>query len=336
MRAIVQSGYGSPERVLTVTDLPRPRPGRSDVLIRVAAASVHPDVWHAVAGRPAVLRLMGAGVLRPTQPTPGIDLSGTIDSVGSDVTHLTPGDEVFGETVRGMQWQNGGTFAEYAVADAHMVAHKPRTLTHVESAGIPTPALIARENLAEAGGVRAGSRVLVNGAGGGVGIFAVQLAKIAGATVTAVDAAPKLDMLTALGADHVVDYLTEDFVAGGERYDLVIDVPGNRSPEEIRRILQPDGRYSFIGHDDFGRAGGRLLGQSIPRFLNLALRPIGRRASIRKTERDTTVALAEIAALADAGSLRVPIDRTFPLEKAPDAVRHLMSGSAVGRIIITI
>ncbi len=269
MRAVVQERYGSIED-LVVRDVPTPVPAEDEVLVRVRAASVHPDVWHVVTGQPAVLRLMGSGVRRPKMRTPGTDVAGVVSSVGGGVTRFRPGDAVFGETIRGVGWRNGGAFAEYATAPEDGLALKPSTVTFEEAAAVPTVGLIALNNLPQRR-VRAGERVLVNGAAGGVGAVAVQLAKAYGAHVTAVDSAPKLGLLRELGADATIDYTTEDFTRSSQRWDLVFDVPGNHSFAEVRRVLAPRGGYVLIGHDAFGATGHAWLG-SIPRVLGLVAR----------------------------------------------------------------
>ena len=204
MRAIVQETYGALD-ALSLGEIPRPDPAEDEVLIRVRAASVHPDVWHVVAGRPAVLRLMGSGVRRPKDKVPGTDVAGVIESVGAAVTRFRPGDEVFAETIRGVQWRNGGAYAEYATAPEEGVALKPPDVSFEEAAAVPTAGLIALNNLPQSR-VLPGHRVLVNGAAGGVGAIAVQLAKAYGAHVTGVDHTRKLALVRSLGADRVIDY----------------------------------------------------------------------------------------------------------------------------------
>jgi NADPH:quinone reductase-like Zn-dependent oxidoreductase len=335
MKAIVQDHYGSVDD-LHLSDVPRPEPAPDEVLVRVRAASVHPDVWHVVAGRPAVLRLMGSGVRRPRQRVPGTDVAGVVESVGSAVTRFAPGDEVFGETVRGVQWRNGGAFAEYATAPEDGVALKPSGVSFDEAAAVPTVGLIALNNLPRRR-VPSGSRVLVNGAAGGVGAFAVQLAKAYGAEVTGVDHASKLALVRALGADRVIDYTSEDFTRSGEQWDLIFDVPGNHSFTAIRRALDPEGRYVLIGHDAFGATGHRWLG-SIPRLLGLVARsavsPQLRGGSFKAP--DKRQLMGTLVDLMEAGQLRVVVDRTFPLGQAPQAMRHLMSDQSLGRVVVRI
>src|SRR5215218_988281 len=273
MKAIVQEKYGSPYDVLNLKDLDKPTVKEEEVLVRVHSASVHPDVWHLVRGLPHVLRLMGAGLLKPKHPVPGTDMAGHVESVGKNVTQFQQGDEVFGESVRGHQWHNGGAYAEYVSVAEDALALKPADITFEQAAAIPTSGLIALQGLREHGQLQPGQKVLINGAGGGVGTIAVQLAKAYGAEVTGVDSTSKLDLLRSLGADQVIDYTQEVFTQGGESYDLIVDIPGNHSFSECRRALSPKGTYALIGHDHFGKLGHHFLG-SLPRVLKLvALSP---------------------------------------------------------------
>ncbi len=335
MKAVVQTRYGAPDN-LEVRDLPTPRPAHDEVLIRVRAASVHPDVWHVITGTPRVLRLMGSGVRRPRNPVPGTDLAGTIESVGADVTRFRVGDEVFGESIRGFQWANGGTYAELAVAPESGLAAKPSIVSFAQAAAVPTAGLIVLHNLAGVGPIQPGSRVLVNGAAGGVGGIAVQVAVAWGARVTGVDRAEKRDVVLALGARRFIDFAAEDFTRGSEQYDLVFDVPGNHSFRECRRVIAPDGRYVLIGHDHFGTAGRRWLG-SIPRFVGLMARtPFAKQLpppNLKPPDKSGSMAL--LAELLAAGKLTPVIDRTFPLDQVPEAIRYLASGQARGRVVIT-
>lgn len=333
MRAILQTAYGSVDD-LRLGEVPRPEPADDEVLVRVRAASVHPDVWHVVAGRPSVLRLMGGGVRRPTQPVPGTDVAGIVEAVGRAVTRFAPGDEVFGETIRGMQWANGGAYAEYATAPEVGLAHQPAGVTFEEASAVPTAGLIALNNL-QPQWVAPGSRVLVNGAGGGVGAIAVQLAKAYGAHVTGVEHPRKLDFVRSLGADEVIDFTAEDFTRGDRRWDVVFDVPGNHPFRSVRRVLEPRGRYLLIGHDGFGAAGHRWLG-GIPLQLSLAARsvvtPQLRGPSFAPPDKRDLMAM--LTRLLASGELRIVVDRAFPLEETPAALHHLMSGQPLGRVVV--
>lgn len=335
MQAILQDGYGSVDS-LRLGRAACPVPAADEVLIRVRAASVHPDVWHVVTGRPFALRLMGSGVRRPRERVPGTDVAGVVESVGREVTRFRRGDEVFGETIRGVQWRNGGAFAEYATAPEDGVALKPSGVTFEEAAAVPTAGLIALNNLPQRR-VPPGSRVLVNGAAGGVGAFAVQLAKAYGAEVTGVDHTGKLALVRSLGADRAIDHTCEDFTRIGEKWDLIFDVPGNHSFHRVRRALEPHGSYVLIGHDAFGADGHHWLG-SIPRLLGLVARsavtPQLRGGSF--TSPDKPQLMSTLAKLLETGELRVEIDRTYPLAQTPEALQHLVSGQPRGRIVLVL
>ncbi len=335
MRAIVQARYGSIDD-LELREIPTPVPAADEVLIQVRAASVHPDVWHVVTGQPTALRLMGSGVRRPKRSVPGTDVAGVVVAVGRNVTRFRRGDEVFGETIRGNQWRNGGAYAEYATAPEEGLALKPVATSFEEAAAVPTLGLIALNNL-PLPRVPAGHRVLVNGAAGGVGSVAVQLARSYGAEVTAVDGPHKLDLLRDLGVDRTIDYTVEDFTRSSARWDLIFDVPGSHSFAEIRRVLNPGGRYVLIGHDAFGATGHRWLG-SIPRMLGLVVRsaftPELRGGSL--TPPDKRSSMATLSDLLTTSQLRVPIARAFPLAEAGQALHFLASGQAVGRVVLVV
>ena len=336
MKAIVQVKYGSPD-VLELRDIDKPVVEDDEVLVRVHAASVHPDVWHVLRGLPYVLRIMGAGLLKPKRVVPGTDVAGLVESVGKNVTQFQAGDEVFGESIRGYQWRNGGAFAEYVAVPAEVLALKPANLTYEQAAAVPTSGLIALQGIRHQGNVQPGQRVLINGAGGGVGLFALQLAKSSGAVVTGVDSTSKLDMLRSIGADHVIDYTQEDFTQGSERYDLILDIPGNHSFSKCRRALTPEGTYVLIGHDQFGETGHRLLG-SLPRFLKLVVmspfaRQLPKANFSMPVKKDSMVVLKE---LIEAGKLKPVIDRTFPLSEVPNAIRYMQEGHSRGKVVITI
>jgi len=335
MKAIVQNRYGSPDEVLQLREIDRPVAEADEVLVRVRAASVHPDVWHMVTGRPYVLRSMGAGLLRPKDRVPGTDLAGEIVSVGKDVTRFRAGDEVFGESFRELQWKNGGTFAEYATVPEDTIELKPSDISFKQASTVPTSGIIALNNLRNER-VKPGQRVLVNGAGGGVGTVAVQLAKAYGAHVTGVDETEKLELVRSLGADIVIDYTQDDFTQSGERYDLILDVASNLSLAACKRSLSPSGIYVLIGHDHFGQGAGRVFG-SLPRFLAMfALSKfvdhLPDRGSPLPSKKDSMAALRELLA---SGKLTPVVDRTFPLSQVPEAIRYLAEGRPRGRIVIT-
>ncbi len=335
MKAIVQDAYGSVD-VLRLQEVDKPLVGDDEVLVRVHAASVHPDVWHVMAGRPYVLRLMGSGLLKPKNRVPGTDMAGCVEAVGKDVTQFRPGDEVFGETLSGFQWVNGGTYAEYASVKQERLALKPANITFEQAAAVPTAGLIALNTLREFGELQAGHRVLINGAGGGVGALALQLAKAFGATVTAVDHTKKQDMLRSLGADRVIDYTQEDFTQGSERYDLIFDVPGNHSFSVCKRALAPNGKYVLIGHEGFGESGHRFLGLIPLMFklmaLSLFVNQLPKPQFSLPPKRESMAVLQEFL---EAGKITPIIDRTYPLRDAADAMRYLIDGQPRGRVVIT-
>jgi NADPH:quinone reductase-like Zn-dependent oxidoreductase len=337
MKAIVQEKYGSPYDVLDLKDIDKPVVKDDEVLVRVHAASVHPDVWHVVRGMPYVLRLMGAGLLRPKNSVPGTDVAGHVESVGKNVSHFQQGDEVFGETIKGYQWTNGGAYAEYVSVPEDLLALKPANITFEQAAAVPTSGLIALQNLPNEGRLHQGQRVLVNGAGGGVGTLAVQLAKAYGANVTGVDDSTKLEMVRSIGADQVIDYTKEDFTQSGERYDLIFDIPGNHPFSACRLVLAPNGKYVLIGHDRFGQGAGRWLG-SIPRVLKLvALSPFMSQMPTPKFSMpDKKNQMVVLKQLMETGELTPVIDRTYSLGEVPEAIKHLEVGHAQGKVIITV
>lgn len=335
VKAIVQDKYGSPDDVLKLREIDKPAVGDDDVLVRVRAASVHPDVWHVVTGRPYVLRLMGAGLLKPKNPVPGTDVAGLVESVGKNVTRFAPGDEVFGESHNKLQWQNGGAFAEYVSAPQGALVLKPKGVTFEQAAAVPTSGIIALLNLQAVGPLQPGQGVLINGAAGGVGAIAVQLTKAYGARVTGVDSTEKLAMVRSLGADHVIDYTQEDFTRRGEHYDLIFDVASNLSLSACKRALTPTGVYVLIGHDHFGAAVGRIFG-SLPRVLKLAVlslfvSQLPKPNFSFPNKKDTMGVLKDFLA---AGKLTPVIDRTYPLSEVPEAMRYMQEGHARGKIII--
>lgn len=337
MKAVIQNRYGPPAEVLRTADIPRPVPGEGEVLVRVRATSVHADVWHAISGVPLVLRLMGSGVRAPKNPVPGTDLAGEVVAVGAGVSSLRPGDRVFGEVTPTNQWRNGGAFAEYAAVPEDRLARIPERLNFLQAAAVPTAALIALTNLRDQGALRSGQRVLVNGAGGAVGVYAVQLAKALGAEVTAVDAPGKLDRLRGLGADEVIDYTRNDFTQMGQRYDVVFDVVSQQPFSQVRRALQPDGRFVLIGHDHYGRSGHRWLG-SMGRMLPLmAASPFVKQLPGIAPTTPRAENLATIAQMLDSGAVVPVVDRrVFPLDEAVAAIEYLTTGQAEGRVVLTV
>ena len=335
MKAIVQDKYGSPADVLKLRDIDEPVVKDDEVLVRVHAASVHPDVWHVVRGLPYILRLMGAGLLRPKNSVAGTDVSGHVESVSKNVTHFQAGDEVFGETIKGYQWTSGGAYAEYVSVAEDSLALKPANITFEQAAAVPTSGLIALQNLPNEGRLHPGQSVLVNGAGGGVGTIAVQLAKAYGANVTGVDHTTKLAMVRSIGADEVIDYTKEDFTQSGQRHDLIFDIPGNRPFSACRGVLSPDGKYVLIGHNRFGQGAGRWLG-SIPRVVKpVALSPfVSQMPTPNFSMPDKKNQMVVLKHLMETGKLRPVIDRTYSLGESPEAIRYLEEGHAQGKVII--
>lgn len=335
MKAIVQDAYGPADKVLHLREVPPPDVGDREVLVRVRAASVHADVWHVVTGRPYILRLMGAGLVRPTDKIPGTDLAGTVEIVGKEVTAFVQGDAVFGESRQGFGWRNGGTFADYVSVSQDLLVHKPDNVTFEQAAAVPTAGIIALHNLRPGRLLSAGQHILVNGAGGGVGTIAVQLAKAYGARVTGVDGPDKLDMVRSLGADHVIDYTREDFTLGTQRYDLIFDVASNLKLSSCKRVLTAGGTYVLIGHDHYGEARGRILG-SVPRALGLvALSPFVR--SLPAPDFSMPIqgeAMVTLKRFIGSGQVTPIVDRTFSLREAPKAIRYIEEGRARGKVVV--
>ncbi|MFD6225724.1 NAD(P)-dependent alcohol dehydrogenase [Streptomyces sp. NPDC060232] len=321
MKAIVQDRYGPPD-VLRLDEVDRPVPGRGEVLVRVHAAAVDQGVWHLLTGLPYALRPV-FGLRAPRVRTPGMDLAGRVEAVGPDVTRVRPGDEVYGSCQ--------GSFAEYACAKEDALAPKPTGLGFEEAATVPVSAVTALKALRDAGRVRAGQRVLVLGASGGVGTYAVQLAKAFGAHVTGVCSAAKTDLVRAIGADEVVDYTREDPVDGSRRYDLILDIAGNRPLSRLRRALTARGTLVIVG----GEGGGRWLGGNERQLGALLLSPFvgGRLRSLAVMEQHHSD-LRLLTELIEAGSVTPVVDRTYPLAEVPDAIRRLRSGQVRGKIAI--
>jgi NADPH:quinone reductase-like Zn-dependent oxidoreductase len=324
MQAIVQDRYGTAaEDVLRLEQIAKPAIGDEEVLVRVRAAGVDRGTWHLMAGRPYLMRLLGFGLRGPKTRVPGLDVAGTVDAVGKDVVGLEPGQEVFGTAK--------GSFAEYAVARASRLAPKPANLSFQQAAAVAVSATTALQAVRKAR-VQPEERVLVIGASGGVGTFAVQLAKAFGAVVTGVSSTAKVDLVRAIGADHVIDYTREDVADGRHRYDVVIDIGGNRRISHLRRALTPEGRLVLVG----GENGGRWLG-GIERNLRAQLLSpfVGQKlgAFVARQRPDDLLALRE---LIESGAIAPTIDRTYPLAEAAAAVRYLAEGRARGKVVITI
>ena len=322
MRAAGREVYGSVD-VVGILDRPRPEPGPDEVLVRVAAAGVDRGAWHLMAGLPHLVRLAGYGVRRPKEPVLGADLAGRVEAVGRDVTRFRPGDRVHGI--------GRGTFAEYVATAEDRLAPTPEGLGDVEAAAVPISGITALQGLREVGGLQPGQHLLVVGASGGVGSFAVQVGKALGAEVTGVCSTPKVDAVRTLGADHVVDHRTTDITEAGVRYDVILDIGGNRSLSHLRRALADDGTLVIVG----GEGGGRVLGGVDRQARALLLSPfVGPRLRTFIAGEDGA-RLADLDAMVDAGQVTPLIDRTFPLEEAAAAIAHLEAGRACGKVVLT-
>ncbi len=321
MEAIVQDGYGSAD-VLRLAQMARPEAGAGEVLVQVRAAGLDRGCWHMMTGKPYLLRLV-VGLRSPRNPVLGLDVAGTVVAVGQGVTRFSVGDEVFGF--------GRGTFAEYAVARQDKLARKPVNLSFEHAAVVPVSALTALQALTDTGHVAAGQKVLITGASGGVGSFAVQLASALGAEVTGVCSTAKLDLVRSLGATHVIDYTRDDFAAGAHRYDLIIDIAGNPDLARLRRALTPAGAAVIVGGEDGGNWTG--IGRQ---FRALALSPFLRQRLTMVTAKQRSSDLERLAKLIEAGTVTPTVDRTYPLAQTPDAMRYLQAGNAQGKVAITI
>ena len=321
MRAIVQDQYGPPE-ALALREVEEPAVGDDGVLVSVRAASVNALDWHYVRGTPYVMRLQ-TGLRKPSTPIRGNDLAGRVEAVGPDVSTVQPGDEVFGGT--------NGTFADYVVTREGNLAHKPAALSSLEAAAVPTAGVTALQGLRKVGALEPGESVLINGASGGVGTFAVQLASSMGARVAGVSSSRNVELVESIGAQDVIDYTATDFTRLDRRYDLVFDLVGNRSLRELRRVLRPDGTL-VLG----GGAGGRWIGplgttviaMVASRFVTQEYRPFLARLNAADLE--------ELAGLIDAGQVTPVIDRTYPLEEVPAAIEYVETGRARGKVLIDV
>lgn len=322
MQAIVQDTYGSAD-VLRLDDIDAPEPGAGEVLLRVRAAGVDRGTWHLMVGEPYVARL-ALGLRRPRNRVLGRDVAGVVEKVGSGVTGFSVGDEVFGV--------GKATFAELAVVPVGKLVHKPEGLALEHAAAVPISGLTALHAVRDVGKVQPGQSVLVIGAAGGVGTYAVQIAKAAGAQVTGVCSTAKLDLVRSIGADHVVDYTRDDIVDLGERYDVVIDIAGNRTLRRLRRVLAEKGTLVIVG----GEEGGRWIG-GIQRNLWASLWSpfIGQRmrAFISREGRED---MEVLAAMITAGTVTPVVERTFPLADAAEAIRHLEAGHVRGKVVVTV
>lgn len=323
MKAVVQEAYGSAE-VLAIREVDCPVPGDDQVLVRVHVVGVSPAVSHLMTGEPRLVRLMGFGIRAPKQQIPGSDVAGVVEAVGASITRFAPGDKVFGV--------GPGGFAEYVLVREDRCQPKPSHLSFEAAAAAGDSALTALQALRDAGRLQAGQRVLVIGAGGGVGTFAVQIAVAMGASVTGVCSTGKVDLVRSLGAADVIDYTTDDPVDGSRTWDLILDCAGNRRLAHLRRALTRTGTLVIVG----GEEGGRWLG-GLSRNLLAAVRSLfGRQRLVSLFATVRSDDLAYLAGMLDDGSVVPVVDRTWTLEQAADAVRHVQSGHATGKVVIQV
>jgi len=322
MKAIIFIKYGSPDG-LELKEVPKPTPKDNELLVRVHASSVNSWDWEYLNGIPFINRLM-FGLLRPKSGKQrlGADIAGTVEAIGRSVTRFQPGDEVFGDL-----WDNWGGFAEYACADEASMELKPANATFEQAAAVPQAGVLALQGIRKVGQLQPGQKVLINGAGGGVGTFAIQLTKLAGAEVTGVDASHKLDIVRSVGADHIIDYTQEDFTKTGECYDLIIDCQNFRSMFDIRRTLNPSGTYAMIG--------GSMLRVYQLWFLSLVALLTRETRKLYLVAEGPNKGLSDLKELIEVGKLVPAIDRTYKLSEVPEALRYFGEGRHKGKIAIT-
>ena len=321
MKAIVYYEYGSPD-VLKLVEIETPEVGDEHVLVRVEAASVNPLDWHGMRGEPYVMRV-SQGLTKPKNQGMGADLAGRVEAVGSKVTQFQPGDEVFGMSIR--------TCAEYVRVSQEAIVPKPANLTFEQAAAVPVAATTALQGLRDKGQVQPGHKVLINGAAGGVGTFAVQIAKSFGAVVTGVCSSRNVDMVRSLGADHVIDYTREDFSQSRQLYDLIFDSVGNRSLSDLRRVLASKGTVVIVG-----AAEGRWIGPMIPPLKAMLLSPFVSQTMGFFMSKRSKPDLLLLKELIEAGKVTPVIDRSYPLNEVPEAIRYLEKGHARGKVVIRV
>ena len=314
MKAIVYDKYGSPD-VLELREAAKPAPNADEVLVKVLAVSVNPADWHSMRGKPLFSHAT-LGWLRPKHQILGGDIAGQVEAVGTGVTRFKPGDEVYANLLD----HGYGGFAEYVSAPVDVIASKPANLSFEEAAAVPMAAVTALQGLGHHGDIRPGQQILINGASGGVGTFAVQIAKSYGAEVTGVTSTRNIDLVRSLGADHVVDYTTTDFTRGGRRYDRILDTIGNRSVPDLQRALAAGGKAAVTGFTSVGK----LLGVSLR----------GGKALAQVTAHVTTKDLELLSELIEAGKVRPQIDRRYPFAEIPAAIAYLEQGRARGKVVV--
>jgi NADPH:quinone reductase-like Zn-dependent oxidoreductase len=325
MRAIVYHTYGSPA-VLKLEEVQKPVPQDDEVLVKVYATSVNAGDWaHLLRGKPFLMRLMGFGLLKPKNTILGSDIAGRVEAVGRNVKQFQSGDEVFGNTAR----YGFGGFAEYVAVPENALILKPTNISFEEAAAVPQAALTALQGLRDKGHIQKGQKVLIHGAGGGVGTFAVQIAKAFGAEVTAVCSTRNLDIVRSIGADHVIDYTQEDFTKSGQRYDFILEVVASRSIFDYKRALSPKGIYVMVGGSLAAILQGFLLG---PLISMTGSKKMGSVMWKPNNQED----LAILEELFAAGKVAPVIDRHYPLSEVPEALRYLEEGHAKGKVVITV
>ena len=325
MKAIVYCDYGLPN--LKLEDVEKPVPNVDQILVKVRAASINPYDWHFIEGTPKIMRLMGVGLRKPKDTRVGVDFAGTVEAVGKNVTQFKPGDDVFGG--------RGGAFAEYVCRRAEgAVALKPASITFEQAASVNIAGITALQAIRDKGKVQPGQKVLINGASGGVGTFAVQIAKSFGADVTGVCSTRNVDLVRSLGADHVIDYTKEDFAKGAERYDVILDNVPNHSLSECRHILNPKGKYVMIGGG--GPNDSRWIGPFGRVIHALLVSPfISQEMGMMMADANQKD-LAVLADMMQSGKVKPVIDRTYKLSEVPQAIRYLEEGHARGKVIISV
>ena len=320
MKAIVYTKYGPPD-VLRLADVEKPAPKDNEVLVKVVAASANAADWHMMRGKPFPLRAV-SGLTKPKKQIIGADIAGRVEALGPGATQFKPGDEVFGD-ISGSGW---GGFAEYVAVKESALARKPANVTFEEAAAVPMAAVTALQGLRK-GNAQSGHKVLINGASGGVGTFAVQIAKALGAEVTAVCSARNVDMVRSLGADHVIDYTKEDFVASGKTYDVIIAVNGNRPISDYKRVLAPNGTYVMSG------GGNRQL---MDAMLKAPLMSRGGRKMTSFLSKPSQADLTSVKGMIEAGKVKSVIAKRYTLAQVPDAIRYLEEGHARGKAVIAV
>src|SRR5947207_2664018 len=325
MKAIVYCDYGLVN--LKLQDIEKPTPADDQVLVKVRAVSINPYDWHFVEGTPYVMRAMGVGLRKPKDIQLGVDFAGTIEAVGKNVTQFKPGDEVFGG--------RGGAFAQYVCPRAtRAVALKPASVSFEEAASVNIAGITALQAVRDKGKVQPGQKVLINGASGGVGTFAVQIAKSFGADVTGVCSTRNLDMVRSLAADHVIDYTKEDFAKGDQRYDVILDNVPNHSLSECRRVLNPTGKYVMIGGG--GPNDNRWIGPFGRVIQALVVSPCVSQKMGMMMAKLKKSAQASVGDMMPSGKVKPVIDRTYKLSELPEAIRYLEEGHARGKVVITV